>query len=169
MELNARNKQVLLIAALWIAGLFLGWVFFLGADLQKLSLAKAAKREDAEKQAVLRNITQLEAERETYRQQLAQTSDVSWLVEMLSRISKKTGVKITSIVPLESQRVRRYEKISLRLKAVCGYHELGNFVSQIENYDKLVKASEMNVQRQGGPAASTALDVTLVLSTFHAL
>ena len=167
MELSTKNKQILLVAMVWGASLFLGLVFFLGPDLQKLSLAKAAKREDAEKQGVLRNIAQLEAERQAYRQQLAETGDVTWLVETLNQISKKTNVKIISITPLQTQQIRQYEKVSLRLDAKCRYHELGKFVSQIESYDKLIKVSGVTARRPDD-AASKLLEVSLVVSAFHA-
>lgn len=145
----------------------MGWSFFLGGDLQQLSAARTAKKEEAEKQVVLKNIAELENKALAYRARLAKSKEVSWFVETLSRASEKAGVRIDSISSPASQGVGRYEKISLRLNAVCGYHELGDFVGQIESDERLMKVSEMALEKKKGGAAD-GLDATLVVSVFRA-
>ena len=167
LELEPQKKLYLVSAAIWLGGLFLGWSFFLSGDLQRLSMARTAKSEEARKQEVLKNIAGLENEALSYKARFAKSGDVSWLVETLGRISKKTNVRLDSISSPEILRVGRYEKISLRLNAVCGYHELGDFVSQIESDEKLIKVSEVTLDKKVSESGSS-LNAALVVSVFRA-
>ena len=57
------------------------------------------------------------------------------------------------------------DNLLLKVEADCGYHELGGFVSRLENSQKFLKISQLSVKR-GNPGPK--LKVSMVIGMYAA-
>ncbi len=85
------------------------------------------------------------------------TGDISLYLETLSTIASETGVHIETIQPLtppagkddrndKKEAGEVYVPAYFQITAVSGYHEIGKFVSKIENYGIFIKVNEMSIR-----------------------
>ena len=78
---------------------------------------------------------------------------ISSLLEDFSNVAESSGVKILKIKPLEApvaaskQKVANnaYTEFPILIEARAGYHQLGDFVNKIENIDRFIKITDMDV------------------------
>lgn len=159
--LDTTAKLRILTAAIILSGAVIGWNLVLSGDLRTLSDLKKGAGERALKQETTQNIERLKA---SFRgnDSFMWTNDTSLLVESLNQMAKESGLKLTSVSPLDPVRDENYEKLPLRLEAEGGYHELGRFISKVESSAKLIKVSEATIQKNEG-----ILKILIVLSVFR--
>jgi len=103
---------------------------------------------------------------------LMQEEEIPHLLETISKMAKESGVKIVGIKPAPAPRAgeRRDTKgpiareVSILITAKCGFHELGEFLSRIENSEKFVKVLDIGVLHN--KAAPIKHDVSLVVAAY---
>jgi len=90
--------------------------------------------------------------------------DISLYLEMLSAIASETGVKISSIQPQQQpvvargqkqsggpekkEKVEEYKPAGFEISGVSGYHQIGRFVSKIENYKTFILIEDLMIRAQ---------------------
>ena len=96
---------------------------------------------------------------------LLAVGDISFYLESLSEIAKKTGVRIISVRPVklaarpfgEPKSPEIYRPAYFEISARSGFHEMGQFVERIENYPTFIRVNR--VSASGNPERITEHDV----------
>jgi len=89
-----------------------------------------------------------------YEKRLSREKEIPMLLESLSEIAKKSGVKILGITPgagaLKTQGAADkgesvYQEVPIAISAQSGYHELGVFINRLENDQRYMQISDMKI------------------------
>ncbi|MBI4437213.1 MAG: type 4a pilus biogenesis protein PilO [Candidatus Omnitrophica bacterium] len=92
------------------------------------------------------------------------------LLEHLSEVAEKSNVKIVEISPSKTVEVRsqipqaRYRELPIVILARSGYHELGTFINQLENSERLFSVKDISIKAD--PSNQRLHHVRLTLETF---
>ena len=91
---------------------------------------------------------------ESYEKKLPAEQEIPALLENLSNMAKDSDIKIIGIVPAMSylkdnkpvKKSRIYREIPILITAKSGYHELGHFLSNLENADRFMKVADIDIK-----------------------
>jgi Tfp pilus assembly protein PilO len=106
---------------------------------------------------------------ERYEKMLPAEQEIPSLLENLSSMAKSSGVKIVGITPVSSREESRakkqvYKEIPIQISAKSGYHELGIFLAGLENADRFMKVSDIQIKSNSGSPKKH--DVELMVLTY---
>lgn len=184
IDLKDKKQQVIIAAvALTLTLIFLYFNFLLKPQLTNVfSLIDKAKRLESDlkrSQQDIASVAKLKkdivASKEKvarYEKMLPAEQEIPGLLEDLSNMAKKSNIKIVSIIPAVAKEGSEgtdgiYQEIPILITAKSGYHELGNFLSNLENSDRFMKVADIGIR------ASTATpkkhDVELLVLTYTLL
>lgn len=120
-----------------------------------------------------------------YRQQIAQYNDklslqkkrfstnqeISSLLQELSTLAKNTDVKIVAVKPhppiVKTEKEiseGAYKRFPISVRAVCGYHQLGAFLNNLENARTFMRVSDIRISTDSKNI--TGHQVYLLVSTY---
>lgn len=107
-----------------------------------------------------------------YSNKLPKEEEFPALLESLSRMAQNTDVKITKILPAKDTETHAPEKSTLciyqerkiLIDAQCGYHQLGTFISELENAERFMEISNITIESL--KAAPRRHNVQLIVKTF---
>jgi len=114
-------------------------------DIQRAKTAPKLKDLEGEIRAI-------EGELKVYQQGLKAPTDIPQILETLDKIARRQKIEFISLTPLEAKEVllpRGEEfllEVPIRMQLRCGYHELGIFINQIENADRVMKVTGLKVK-----------------------
>lgn len=158
-ELLSNKAVTQLAAVILIVILYLFFIFIpkVKVVLKNLSQAgemkaKIIKTEKAwaNRAQIEQKITQTDEKIRNYEKELPGKKEIPQVLRYLSDSARKLNVKITEIKPAEeedgfAQENLIYSSVPISLKAECGYHELGRFVSELETADRFMKISDIKI------------------------
>lgn len=166
-KLKLYNRKIVLLAAAGLIILCLDVRFLLKLQFQKIKDAspKVVKlkadidnlsRELVNLQDLQRRQSQLKQEGALKAKKIISEEEMPLLLQRISDLANKNKVSITQIKP--SQEVKAKEKkastgavkfspVLITLDLSGGYHNLGNFLSDLENMEEFVAAEEMKITR----------------------
>lgn len=105
---------------------------------------------------------------ERYEKMLPADEGISDLLESLSDMAKLANMSIVGIVPVEQKGAGAesivYKEIPIMITAKAGYHELGQFLSNLENSDRFIKVADMQIK--SNPSTPGRHDVELLVVTY---
>ena len=158
-ELLSNKAVTQLAGVILIAILYLFFIFFPKAKvvLKNFSQAgelkaKIVKIESAwaQRTQIEQKIAQTNEKIHYYEKELPGKKEIPQVLRYLSDSARKLNVKITEIKPAEedegiAEENLIYSSVPISLKAECGYHELGRFVSELESADRFVKIGDIKI------------------------
>ena len=148
-------------------GSFLCWNFFVKPIFVKLKSVKTETAAIGQKKTAVENISALKRRFESYEKSLSPVQQLPWLIEESNRIASESHLTLVSAAPAGDQISEDYKKITLRIEARGGYHELGDFVSRIENLPRFIKISDLHARSTATEEdAKKGLYISLSLSIF---
>jgi Tfp pilus assembly protein PilO len=100
---------------------------------------------------------------EQLRKRLPPQPDTEWLIGELTQVAKAAGVQLSSIVPQEPVPSQDATRLSVLLRFEVSYHELGKFVSAMENTPSFMWVSRLEIARSEEGRA----EVQVAVSTWH--
>lgn len=131
----------ILVVALFIAGN----IYKNQANRQSVLIQ--AKDSEAKKNEVLIRIGQLDKQIASLKK-VFNSKDVSSVLNKLGNIAKESGVNIVSVKPQAEVALDDYSKYSFNLDiAASGYHDIGKFISKIENSPDIYTVDNINISR----------------------
>ena len=134
----------------------------------KVKQAEAAITEEKKKHSALKKIKEIEDKIKKYNPCLSDSADVNQFLEVINKTISGTDINLVSIKPLSFEEQAGYGFLRVVLKAICTYHQLGDFISKLENSKMFIKidnikfklidkpgsrAGKMSVSEYGEPAA----------------
>lgn len=159
--LNARSpREKIMILLFGLAGVLVlnYWIWVapvIGALSEGLPLRARLKSEIAElkeyestKDKIARRHEELGEELSAADRALVGYDQVPALLENLSATARQTGVKITSLSPVEGGERRSgktYSAVPIQILATAGAHELGRFVDALETGELLMKVTNVKI------------------------
>jgi len=116
------------------------------------------------------NLAAYEEKVDRYEKMLPAQQEIPALLESLSDIAKNSNVKIVGIMPIVGKgdkaktRSQIYKEIPILINAKSGYHELGKFLSNMENADRFMKVSD--IQIKSNVSSPKKHDVEILVLTY---
>jgi len=116
------------------------------------------------KDKLIQEINTLRESIDYYERRIPSEKAISWLLIELSRVARETGIKYLSITPQPEEKKESYIKVPIRIEIQCGYHNLGKFLTKIENSQRFMSVDNIGIL----PDSSNPLKhrVSMTISTF---
>ncbi|MDD5174227.1 MAG: type 4a pilus biogenesis protein PilO [Candidatus Omnitrophica bacterium] len=169
----------LIAAALYLYFVFVPQVirvFKLTADAGRMnSELKSARVLIKDFESLSRSLKEQSRKVESYEKKLPAEQEIPALLENLSNMAKNSNIKIVGIVPAMSyfkdekpvKQSQIYREIPILITAKSGYHELGRFLSNLENADRFMKVADIDIK--ANKANPKKHDVELMVCTYTLL
>lgn len=181
MDLKDPAVQRTLIVLVLSLAIFAGYIYFmllpqinrvtrLARDTNKMKVElKSAKSIIAERNGLKKKLDEYKEKVELYEKKLPAEQEIPSLLENLSNMAKAANIKITSIMPAvnegkDQMQGQLYREIPIRITAKSGYHELGRFLSNLENADRFMKVTQIAIK--SNDASPKMHDVDLTVCTY---
>lgn len=183
---KAKKNEILALTGLMCAIILVGYYFlFLTPILSKLSNVsrKVYKLQSDLNIAGLaidsmpkmeKEIDELKKKTVAYSNKLPKEEEFPALLEGLSMMAQNTDVKITKITPIKDVEAAPTEKAAspssiyqakgILINAQCGYHQLGTFISELENAERFMEISDITIESV--KMAPRRHNVQLIVKTF---
>lgn len=164
---NSKKRILLIYAVILLAALALYFLVFLKPTFTRLSylIPKAqalrmeikAVRNDLPLEGKLKQkFESLQSELGGYEKKLSREKEIPMLLESLSKMAKEAHVKILGIKPLDKTSGRQrtnvtgeeliYQEVPIVITAESGYHALGAFINKLENDERYMQVSDMQIK-----------------------
>ena len=99
---------------------------------------------------------------ERFRKRLPPKPEAEWLVHEVGQLAEKTGVQLTSIAPQDPTKLGALTRLAVMLQFRASYHQLGEFVSILENATAFMRVDRLEVVRVQQGIAQIGLTVSTV-------
>ena len=116
-------------------------------------------------------IVELQEKLSLHKKKFSTEKQISSLLKELSDMAKNSEVKIVTIKPYppiigkeNDVSTGAYSKFPILVKAVCGYHQLGIFLSRLENSDTFMRVTDIRINSE--PKVSSEHPVYMVINTY---
>jgi len=185
-DLKKNQSQVVMAIILGCVLILAGYlIFILKPQITKLSATlaktkslrgelKAAEADIAKIDKFKHDIEIYKEKVDLYEKRLPIEQEIPSLLENLSRMAKKSNITIVGITPvavgsLKGQRPSTmtdqiYQEVPILISAKSGYHELGAFLSDMENADRFMKVVDIEIR--SNKASPKKHDVELLIYTY---
>jgi len=110
---------------------------------------------------ILKRLNVLQSTLHGYEGYFVKEADVSWLVDKISKAAGDSGLNIISLTPQPLVSRRLFVYGSVNLAASGTFHQLGDFVANIENFREFVKVEKVSFKKM-----SEFLSADIVISTY---
>lgn len=163
----------LIIIVLYFNFIFAPQMVRVGGVIMKMGKAKAdlkaAESNVAKIPELEKNVGFYREKIDKYEKMLPSEKDIPELLEDLSGIAKSSNVKIIGITPViakedKPKKGQIYKEVPIQISASSSYHELGIFLSKLENSDRFMKVADIEIKESTVSAARH--DVELMVMTY---
>lgn len=110
------------------------------------------------KESIVRGIEEIDA----LRKRLPAKPETEWLLQAVGELARSQAIQLVSIAPDEPKRVQDAVRLGVTLRFVTSYHQLGQFLSALENSPNFLWIETMDVARD---MASGGAQVSLTVSS----
>ena len=188
MELNflkkAKKKQVMTFMVVVCFFIVVGYFFlFFPPVMSKLTflfqnVSRLRIRIDAAEISInsmpklKRGIEEIRSKVDFYSNKLPREEEFPSVLENLSDMAQDAGVKITKILPSKDSQISVegeassdiYQQKEILISAQCGYHQLGAFIAALENAERFMEVSHIEIE--SGRVNPKRHSVQLTVKTF---
>ncbi|MEA3306001.1 MAG: type 4a pilus biogenesis protein PilO [Candidatus Omnitrophota bacterium] len=190
MELNflkkAKKNQMMAFTAVVCVVILAGYFFFFLSPItlkltflfQEVSGLRAnlgaAKVLIGSMPKLKREIKEIRSKMDFYSNKLPGEEEFPSILENLSDMAQDAGVKIIKILPYKDKDSRVlvkeavgpdiYRQKEILISAQCGYHQLGAFIAAIENSERFMEISDIEIE--AGKVNPKRHSVQLTVKTF---
>lgn len=167
--LSTRDKLVAITFVVAVGTLIAGWSFVVKPELNAAAKIRAEKNDYRERVGLVSKIADAEKRLAALHGRLPEKAEISWLIETINKLADDAGISLLSVTPVSREPFEGYYRLPVRIDIECSYHQLGDFVSRVENSPRFLSVRAMRVEGQRVPDASGAakLRVNLLLSALY--
>jgi type IV pilus assembly protein PilO len=99
---------------------------------------------------------------------LPEDQDMAWCLRTISLLGSQAGVQFTLFKPLPPKPAQYYTEHPIEIGVSGGYHEVGTFLSEVANLDRVINVTELDLQTpkardEDHPVEASFVAVTYVL------
>ena len=149
-EFATKRKDLLVGLGFFLITIILAKKVIYAPQEEKINLLKEKIREERKKVSLLKEIEQIEQDISFYQKKISPRKEVSWVLDEVTKIAKDAEIKIATLEPQPPEDIGIYTRLPLKLKVECSYHELGNFLSRLENSEKFLRVDSMQIESREG-------------------
>jgi Tfp pilus assembly protein PilO len=158
-----KNQKLVICGVIALCLLLADYMFFLKPSVLSLIKTVPQLRNLKNQLATDRNLAaniqsykiQIERMRNmmsSYKKKFSTAQETAYLLKGLSDMAKESHIKIAYIKPHPAVETRPagasagvYHKFPISIKAVCGFHQLGVFLSKLENDETFMRVSDLKI------------------------
>lgn len=131
-------------------------------DLRKQEL-RALRDDQKNKKVIEQNWILAKNELAQKEKMFIAPNELPALLELLSRFAQNSGLRITSLTPVENVAADSgpYSKIPIKMNATAGTHELGKFLSAIESGEIFIKVTNLKIMANPQNEAKHTIELQL--------
>lgn len=116
------------------------------------------------------NIAAYEEKIDRYEKMLPTEQEIPALLESLSGMARNSNIKIVGIMPVitkedKTKKAFVYQEKPILVNAKSGYHELGKFMSNMENADRFMKVSDIQIKTSSQSPSKHDVELTVLTYT----
>ena len=147
--LKIKNRRLVMMLVPVITGTFVGGVLVVKPAFQKICAVHAKKQSIVKNEAVFKNVVAWEKKMAVYKGRLSQVGEKTQMIERLNTLASESGLLVLSVAPEEKRALGTYfECAPVKIEAEGNYHQLGDFVSRVENLPEFVKILNVDIRRE---------------------
>ena len=148
---------------LCIAGYF-GYNVIYRRNQQQLERLQAQLAEQQETQNLRVQVAQSLKQIEQFRKRLPPQAETEWLVSQVNRLAEGAGLQLTSVTPQPTRSIQEFTWLSVTVRFTSPYHQLGQFVSTLENAEPFLRIDGLEISP---PRQGQAVDIRMTVSTLY--
>ena len=180
IDFKNKKQMALIAAAVGLGALYIYINFLLLPQIRGATKAydkarkiradvKVSEHDVSEIELLKKQVAQYHSKIDSYERMLPVEQEIPKLLEDLSGMAKGSGVKIVGITPLQSKQDDQsaeqiYQEIPILINAKSGYHEVGKFLSKLENADRFMKVADIDIK--ANKASPKRHDVEILVLTY---
>jgi len=149
MALKISKSNIAIVIIFLIAG-FVGYAFIWLPSEGRLAAVKRSFEQVKEHNELLAKANKAYGKVSKLEQGFGTERDETWLMSEVHSMVSDVGMRITSTNPQVSQKFGDYVRIAVRVEAESTYHDLGQFVCDIENSRDFLKIEELSISKETG-------------------
>ena len=185
IDLKDKKTQIMILAgllSLLAAIIYVSFILLPQVDRVFKAASKASKigtelkvaKDNIAKIPTLRsNLAVYKEKIDRYEKMLPAKQEIPALLESLSGMAKSSDVKIVGIVPIvgkedKGKASQIYKEIPILINAKSGYHELGKFLASMENADRFMKVSDLQIKSSAQSPRKHDVEIMVLTYTLSA-
>lgn len=133
--------------------------------MRKITTLKNNIKEEKEKNDLLVVLNKLEGSLNAYRMRLKK-KDASVLINKITDLSRQSNIRINSLTPVQTQERDIFVKVPISVSLEGTYHQLGNFISALENSADFLRVESLSISVSGRTSEDTER-IGLVLNSIY--
>ncbi|MFH1848196.1 MAG: type 4a pilus biogenesis protein PilO [Candidatus Omnitrophota bacterium] len=155
------NRVKLIGAAIALIAVWYGYNGIYKINAEKVKVVKEKIRDEDMKTDAFNRLARLEKEVDRYRPYFTGNTDLSVLVDRISELARKSGLSILSLTTsgLSENETFFYGTVSIKMGGT--YHQLGDFISFIENSRQFINIEKLQLAR----TADDSLSIDMLINT----
>ena len=159
-----KRRDLMVFVILLCLGVVIGANFY-SAQMRELSKIKTSISEEKKKNELIPKINKALNTLDAYKKRL-QKKDASFFMNKVAGFGQESNIRINSLTPGSAQERDTFVKQPLALSAEATYHQLGKFISKIENSPEFLRVERMSVSTAGRSGEETE-KIVLTLSNIY--
>ncbi len=111
-------------------------------------------------------LAQLESKWEALRSLLPKATEMSSLLTEVTNSGLRAGVQFTLFEPGGPEPAELYTRYPIKVTVTGGYHQVGNFLDNLCNMERLVGISDVNLKQFDNGLTATTVEATAIVSAY---
>lgn len=155
--LKIKNRRAVVQWAPLVVGSFLGILLIIKPSMTRLFSLQRDIEAISKKTGAYTDILSKEKKLAEYNSRLSPAGDKTKLMDTLNGAASSAGLNISSVTPEENRPVTEYlRQDSVRMDGEGGYHQLGEFISRVENMPDFVKILSVDIFEDASQEGNSA-------------
>ncbi|MFH2144404.1 MAG: type 4a pilus biogenesis protein PilO [Candidatus Omnitrophota bacterium] len=165
-QMIPREMQKILVLGV---GIFLAMLFWGGRWMYGNSVSNLLKIKEERRRVVLENKVGAKlGELKKIRDNMRVVKESSRFLAEIAKMTGKFNLKLVSITALPIEKYEEFIKLTVQLEIDTSYHELGVFISELENCDLFIRINRLDISVPEGTIKTTSrINARLSLSTLY--
>lgn len=97
---------------------------------------------------------------------IPEESDMAWLLRTISLLGSHAGLEFTLFKPLPPRPAEFYTEIPVEVNVSGGYHQVGSFLGEIANLDRIVNITQLELIRPPRASIEQPAEARFVAVTY---
>lgn len=169
MNITSHRKSTIIFILIILLAFRIGYGGIYKSNLKKINSIKSQMEEEKNKNESLSIISILERKIRAYQERSFSVAEGTQILDRVSRMAERLGIKIEAFNPLSAEEKEYYIELPLKIPFSCDYHQLGEFLSLIENSEEFIRVKDLEMKKSTVVASGEAKipEVELIVSGFY--
>ena len=97
---------------------------------------------------------------------LPEKVDMAWVLRTVTLVGTRAGVEFTLFRPLPAKPAQYHTENPIEIKVVGGYHQVGSFLAEVANLDRIINVSNLEIVTNKDKEADKPAEASFVAETY---